>query len=190
MAIENMDCAEIFSALLSQQKKAVSFHEQLCVVFNFLNLHGFKRWHEYQNVTESETMRKIYRHYIKHHDRLIKPLPLEGMDEIPNDWYNAERSEVTSAIVAQYTKRGLQAHIQWETDSLENLQAFAKRLLALGEIDDYSFVARMICDVSKELEKVKRVYYKISATGFDVVFIEEMQDEIHDKYKERLQKCR
>lgn len=186
MAIENMNSAEIFSAILSQQKKAVAFHEQLWIVYNFMNLHGFKRWHEYQTVTESEMARKIYRHYIKSHDRLIKPLPVENLDEIPNDWYNAERGEVTSAIIAQYTKRGLQAHIMWETESLENLEAYAKRLSDLGEINDYKFVSHMICDVSKELEKAKRVYYKISATGFDVVFIEEMQDEIHDKYKELL----
>ena len=186
MDINSMGCAEIFAALLAQQKKAVAFHEQMCVMFNFMNLHGFKRWHEYQNVSESATMCKIYRHYIKHHDKLIKPMPVEEINDIPSDWYNAERGEVTSAIIAQYTKRGLQAHIQWETDSLDNLNAFAKRLFELDEIDDYKFVSCLICDVSKELEKAKRVYYKISATGFDVVFIEEMQDKLHDKYKEML----
>ena len=158
------------------------------IMFNFLNLHGFKRWHEYQTVNESATMRKICRYYIKQHDRLIKPLPIEDINEIPSDWYNAERGEVNSAIVAQYTKRGLQAHIQWETDSLDNLNAFAQRLCDLGEMADYKFVSCLICDVQKELEKAKRMYYKISATGFDVVFIEELQDKIHDKYKEMLKK--
>ena len=186
MDINNMTCAEIFSELLSQQKEAVSFHEQMSVVFDFMNLHGFKRWHEYQSVAESKIMRKIYRHYIKCHDKLIKPISTESIEEIPKDWYNANRGEVTSAIISQYTKRGLQAHIEWETDSLNNLNSFAKRLFELGEIDDYKFVARLICDVSKELEKVKRVYYKASATGFDVVYIEEIQNKIHDKYKEKL----
>ena len=188
MAIDNMNVAEVFEGLLTQQRKAVNFHEQLCVMYNFLSLHGFKRWHEYQAVSESETMRKINKHYIKHHDRLIKLVPVEDAKEIPPDWYNAERNEVTTAIITQYTKRELQAHIQWETESLHNLESYAHRLFDLGEIDDYKFVLGMICDVSKELEKVKRVYYKISTTGFDVVFIQEMQDKIHDKYKEMLRK--
>ena len=184
------DSAEIFSAILARQKKALSFHEQLCIIFNFLNLHGFKRLHEYQYRTESDTMQEIHRHYIKQHDRLIRVVPVESASEIPNDWYNAERNEVDGSIISQYAKREFQAYVQWESDTLNELERYAHELMEIGEVKDFAFVKAMVCDVAKELERAKRLYYKMSATGFDVAFIEEMQDEIHDKFKEKLKKCR
>ena len=178
--------SEIFSALLARQKRALLFHDQWCVIFNFLNLHGFKRIHQYQYLTESKEMLKIQRYYIKQHDKLIKPVPVEPVNEIPNDWYNAERDEVSANIMAQHTKRVFQAHIQWESDTLALLRKSAHELMEQGEIADYEFVASMIDDVSEELEYAKRLYYKIAVSGFDIIFIEEIQDEIHDKYKRRM----
>ena len=178
--------SEIFSALLARQRRALLFHDQWCVIFNFLNLHGFKRLHQYRYLTESKEMLKIQRYYIKQHDRLIKPITVEAVSEIPNDWYGAERSEVTANIIAQHTKRVFQSHIQWESDTLALLRKSARELMEQGEVADYEFVSDMICDVSKELEYAKRLYYKIGASGFDVIFLEEIQDEIHDKFKEKM----
>lgn len=177
---------EIFSALITRQKKALEFHSQLSIIFRFIGLNGFSRLHECQFYEESKMYNKIIRHFIKTHNKLIRELPMESINEIPTDWYNASRDNVTPAIISQYTSKEFQAYVKWETETLMELKKHASDLLELGEVKDFKFVSHMISDVSCELEKAKRLYYKLASTGFDVVYIQEMQTELHDKYKEKM----
>ena len=177
---------EIFSALITRQKKALDFHSQLHIIFRFIGLNGFSRLHEYQYYEESKMYNKIIKYFIKSHNKLIRELPTESLNEIPTDWYNASRDNVTPAIINQYTNKEFQAYVKWETDTLMELKQHASDLLELGEVKDFKFVCCMINDVSCELEKAKRLYYKLASTGFDVQYIQELQKELHDKYKEKM----
>jgi hypothetical protein len=46
----------------------------------------------------------------------------------------------------------------------------------------------LACDVSCELKKLDRLKLKLSSVDYDGIYIEEMQDELHDKYKKKMRK--
>lgn len=184
--IQNMTQAEIFSEILARQIKALMYHEQWAIMFDFLNLNGFRCLQEWRYICESETMRNIQKHYIGNHDRLIPEKKINAVYEIPDDWYTAKREDANPNNISQFTERICQAHMEWETETLEFLNAYSKRLLELSEMNDFTFVQNMIKDVAYELKQAKTLWLALGSTDWNVVYIQEIQNDFCKKYKKKM----
>lgn len=53
-------------------------------------------------------------------------------------------------------------------------------------VADAEFVSCLICDVSHELECLEKIYIKLKATDFNMMYIFEIQHDIHEKYKKKM----
>lgn len=176
-AVSSMSVEEIFSAITERQVKALMFHSQLSTLFDFIGLSGFEKMHRHQYICESKTMMKVSRHFIKNHGKLIPENRVESIQEIPSDWYRVTRDNVTPNIISQYANKELTTWIQWESETIEHLSEYAKRLCDLSEMIDYQFISEMIDDVKHELNHAKCIFYKIKATNFSVDYIMDIQND-------------
>jgi hypothetical protein len=183
-----MNCDEIFTAIIDRQIEALMFHDQMADYFDFMNLHGFKRMHEYQYCTESVEYRKTKRYFINHHSKLISDSGVKAKNYIPADWFNHRREDVSGKLMRQKTEEAFSLYREWEAETLRLYQEYAKMLLDMGHVSDFEKVSCLACDVSCELKKLDRLKLKLSDIDYDGVYIEEIQDELHTKYKKKMKK--
>lgn len=180
-----MTASEIFSEVLNNVLEGVMLHEQLANYFDFLNMHGFKRLHEYHYLDESANMRSLKRYYINHYNMLPPIETAENPNIIPTNWYNYTRQQVDSATKKTAIKNGLTAWQAWEAKSKKLYEKAYTELCDIGEIATACKIKELVCDVDCELKNADRLVIKLETIGYDLNTITLFQDEMHEKYKKK-----
>lgn len=188
--LKQMDCGKLYSVLNKRMTTALMLHSEMSDYFNFIGLHGFKRMHEYQYFKESIGKRRLNRKYLDMHNMLISEKGHEKIEVIPSDWYKHTRMDIDDSVVPKYTRMALKTYMGWEKETMELLENICHVMLDRGKISDYSVMKCYLDDVSCELKKVYRLAEELNSVGYDVLYIEEKQKEIHDCYKEKMKKLR
>lgn len=185
MAVENLSCLELYSHVNSRMITALMFHDQMADLYDFLNLHGFKRLHEYQHLSESIERRKLKRYVLNHHNKLLMDENIENPKIIPVEWFEYKRFDVTPQVRAQSVRKSFQKYKEWEHETKEEYSCVCKKLIDMGHMADYEFMSKILGDVDKELKMLERVYLKLESCDYDIAYILTIQDELHKKYKEK-----
>lgn len=180
-----MTCREIFAHMLTRQIYALMFHDQMADYFDFLGLHGFKRMHEYQFLSENVLLRKMQRYYINRYNEIVEPHEVDDPEAIPKEWLKHKRSDVTPQIKKRSVKEAFEEYREWEKETEKCLCEYAKVLQDKGMLMDYSFIMDMIEDVCCEIKRVERLMLKLSSVEYDMTYIEEIQDKLHERYKRK-----
>lgn len=183
--ISSMSCREIFSCILTRQVYALMFHDQMANYFDFLGLNGFKRMHEYQYISESIGFRKLQRYYINRYNELVQPHEVSDPEAIPSEWMNHNRKDVTPQIKKRSVKEAFEEYREWEKETEDHLCMYANALCERGKLMDYSYVMGMVEDVCCELNRIDRMMLKLSGVDYSMEYIEEIQGELHEKYKKK-----
>lgn len=183
-----MTCKEIFSHILSRQVYALMFHDQMADYFDFLSLHGFKRMHEYQYLYESISFRKLQRYYINRYNELIQPHDVDNPEAIPLEWMKHKRADVTPQIKKRSVNEAFDEYREWEKETEECLSKYAKVLYERGMLMDSQYVMELIEDVCCEIKKIERLMLELSSVDYDMDYIQEIQGELHEKYKKKTHK--
>lgn len=71
------------------------------------------------------------------------------------------------------------------SETKEVYEQYAHTLRENGHVADAMFVECLVEDVSEELKTVECMINDLISTGYDMVYITEIQSEIHDKYKKK-----
>ena len=182
-----MTVEEIFKNLSTHMIKGVMIHEQMANYYDFLNLHGYKRCHEYHMMKEMCSHRSLCRYYINHYNKLIPEDEFDTPAFIPESWYSHVRQDVDTATIKTSVKTGLVKWVEWERDTKALYQQMYSELIALNEIASAMKVKEFICDVDCELKKAERYLLSKEAVGYDIVMIVSEQKDKHDKYKKKLE---
>ena len=181
-----MTVEDIFKQLSSHMIKGVMIHEQLSDYYDFLNLHGYKRCHEYHAKCEMKHMRKLHRYFINHYNRLIGEDPIENPDVIPNSWYRYTRQEVDANTKRNAVKSGIERWVAWEQETKTLYEQMYKELLELGEVSTAKRVSCEICAVDKELKWAQRKHIDLVTVDYSISYILGEQNHLHDWYKEKM----
>lgn len=183
-SIESMTCTEIFQTIAQRQVLALMFHDQMCDLYDFLSLQGFKRLHRHQYLSESEEFLNVKQYFMTAHNKLLD-IGDTGQPEkvIPENWYGYTRLDVTPQIVKQNIELSFKAYKTWEEDTKRMYEACSKALFDMGLVADSEEVNRLIKDVSKELELIYDTMLRLKASGYDIVYTLELQDWFKKKYK-------
>lgn len=184
-APSDMSYTEIYEKICSNMLTALMFHEQATDIFDFLNLHGFKRMHEYQYMAESVERRRLKRYVLNHHNILVKDIQSEKLQIIPKEWYNYTRKDVTPQVRTQYIEKIFSDYCDWETASKQLYENCAKNLYELGMLADFQRVMELVDDVDCELKILERLYLEIKSVDYNEVYIATMQPELHEKYRKK-----
>lgn len=177
---------EIFSEINNRFIGAIMMHGQFADYFDFLGLRGYKRLHEYQHLAESIERRKVCRYYINHHNALIKEDFSGEVNIIPDAWYTAKRLSVGKSTKQKAVEDGFIEYHNWESETKYIYEKYSQKLREAGAVADAIFVEKLVEDVSAELQTVERMISDLISTGYDMVYITEIQSEIHEKYKKKL----
>lgn len=185
---DNMSPSQIYAEINRRQITAMMLHRELSVMFSFLGLQGFKRWQEYRYKKESDENIKMQFHFIDYDNHLIPDMNVEAIHIIPNDWYNAENLNVSASTKKSYVNRAMLEWQEWEEETKEVLEHYYMILLKQDNVCDAEYVMCMLKDTSKELKKLERCMNKLKLVDFDTVYIAEIQEELHNKYKKKMGK--
>ena len=182
-----MTVEEIFSKVSAHMVKGVMFHEQMSDYYDFLNLHGYKRGHEYHAKCEMRAMRKLHRYYINHFNKLIVEERVEDPKAIPDGWYKYTRQEVDANTKRNAVKDGIEKWVAWEKDTKDFYESMYIELLDLGEVAACKKMACLVKAVDKELKWAQRHHINLVTADYSISYIMGMQDTWHDWYKKRME---
>lgn len=178
-----MTVDEIFAKVKAHQVEGIMFHDQMRQYFDFLNLHGFKRMHEYHFFEENEQMVKTCSFFLNHANKLISNADVDSSNRIPNSWYNYTRFNVDATTKRRAVKDGMAKWVEWERDTRELYMQAYSDLMEIGEIDFAEYVLDLVKDVSDELKYAERLYIELENCDYDMVYLSEIQPKFHKKFK-------
>jgi hypothetical protein len=177
----------IFNEIIAHQIEGIMFHDDLADMFDFMALKGYKREHEYHALCEFAEMRGMSRYMINHISHLPNTdnIIVSRETPIPQSWKatNVTRYNVTESDRKSKVKELLTKWVEWEKDTKEFYQKKFKELCDEGYIACADKVNKLVKDVDCELKHAERQWLDLSAVGWDMVYICEMQENIHDKYE-------
>ena len=179
---------EIFKTLSSHMIKGIMIHEQMADYYDFLNLHGYKRCHEYHSKCEMKAMRKLHRYFINHYNKLIEEEIIENPDVIPSSWYRYTRQEVDTNTKRNAVKAGIEKYVAWEKETKELYENMYNELLDMGEVAAAHKLSCYIHDVDCELKWAQRRHIDLLASDYSISHILGEQKYLHDWYKKRMHK--
>ena len=166
--------------------KGVMLHEQMADYYDFLNLHGYKRCHEYHSKCEMHSMRKLHKYYINHFNRLIEETSIDDPAVIPTSWFKYSRQDVDANTKRQAVKSGIEKWVAWEQNTKSLYQRMYNELCSIDEIAAAKKVACLIKDVDGELKWAQRRHISLVAADYDMGYILSEQRYLHDWYKEKM----
>ena len=175
-----------FSEINARMIAALMFHDQMADYFDFLGMKGYKRLHEYQYFTESLERKKLNPYYINHHNKLIPDIYSGQVTMIPENWQTANRISVGKSTKQKGIEDGFNQYHEWESETKNLYEHYSSRLREMGAVADAIMVEKLVEDVNSELKKLERIIVDLISSGYDMVYITESQQRIHDKYKAKL----
>lgn len=178
---------EIFETIISHLTKGVKFHDKMMDLYAFMGLDGFKKMHEYQYLTESMDRRHVKCYAIEHMNLLVRDTcDDQGLDFIPQSWYDYSRQTITSESKKQYIGPSFQGYKQWEEETKELLSYCANELMYMGEMAHFNEVMEMVDSVEEEMHELESLMLKLSAVDYSIEYVMDLQDSICEEYCEKI----
>ena len=181
-----MTVDEIFSKIVSHMAKGLLIHDQISIMFGFLNLEGYQKQHEYQYYSESIEYKNIQNYFLEHYYKIIQLEEIKKPDIIPPTWYKYSKMDVDISTKRSTIKTLMKKWIDWETDTKNELQKYYKELLDLGEICSDLKLSDFLKDVDNELVIAQTEYLNLEAIGYDMSEIVNRQEALYKKYTKQI----
>lgn len=178
----------IFSEINARMIAALMFHDQMSDYFDFLGMKGYKRLHEYQYFAESLERKRLNQYYINHHNKLIPDIYTGKVAMIPENWQTANRISVGKFTKQKSIEDGFNQYQVWENETKTFYELYSVKLREVSAVSDAIIVEKLVEDVDMELKELERIIVDLVSSGYDMVYITETQQRIHDKYKEKTRK--
>ena len=177
-----MTVEEIFTTINSHMITGIMLHDQLAEYYDFLNLHGYKRCHEFHALEEFATRRSLVRYYINHYNKLLPDAPVEDPRAIPGGWRSYERKQVDVSTKKRAIRDGMALWEEWENKTKSLYEKSYTQLCELGEIAAACKIKELVADVDQELKVATRKSIELQSIEYDLSTIYLCQDELHEKY--------
>ena len=181
-----MEINEIFRDISAHLIKGIMLHDQLADYYDFLNLHGYKRCHEYHAQCEMMAYRRLHRDFINHYNRLIEDQQVSSPDAIPASWYRYTRQDVDTNTKRQAVKSGIEKWVAWETETKAMYERMHSALMELGEVGAAKKICCCLMSTEKELKWAQRKHIDLVTADYDIGYILGQQDHLHDWYKDKM----
>lgn len=180
-----MTVAEIFAEINTHMIEGIMLHDQFAEYYDFLNLHGFKRCHEYHAMCEFSERRGLVRYYVNHYNKLLPENAAKNPEAIPASWRGYTRQEVDASTKKRAIRDGFNRWCEWETETKKLYEKAYANLMELGEVAAACKVGELVKDVDQELKKASRKQAELASTDYDLAAIYLCQPDMHEKYKRK-----
>ena len=181
-----MTADEIFSLIASHMAKGLLIHNQLACAFNFLNLCGYKKCHEYHYFEEAYHYRCLKDFYVDNYGKLIVEKQEEAPEIIPSNWFKHVKGDVDANTKRAAIKDLMKIWVDWEKETKKLLENCYKQLYEQDEICAALKIAKCLQDVSKELSYAEEKQIDLDSSGYDMSIIIDKQNSLKKKYQEKI----
>ena len=162
---------QIFSDISAHQIKGLMVHSQLADYYKFLGLGKYADCHEHHYKDESNSWRSLSLYYIEHFNRLVPEQEISNPNIIPADWFKATRQEVDIPTKRRAVEKGLQAWVDWETETKRLYEEAFAELLSMSEGATAMRIKKCLCDVDYELAEAQKYLLNKKAVDYDILHI-------------------
>ena len=170
---------KIFSRLSSHMIRGLMMHNDFAIMFDFLNLRGYRKEQERHYFEESFNYRCLNNFYLEHYNKLIVEDKVDNPKLIPSLWFKYTRMDVDASEKRNAIRDIYKEWVNWETKTKELYESCYKELYDLGEVAAAMYVARLIEDVSEELAGAQAKFLDLEAHGYDMVTIIDEQPRLY-----------
>ncbi len=177
---------DIFNTIASHMTKGLELHMQLIFAYNFLNLSGYEECQKYHFLEETKNYLDLKKFYSDNYNKLIQEEKLEKIEIIPANWFNHIKQDVDTGTKRSAIKDFMNAWITWEEEVKTFLQICYKQLYEQNEINAALKIADLIKEVSQELEHARKTQINLESSGYDIIYILEIQDSLQKKYNKKI----
>ena len=143
---------------------------------------------EYHALCEFKTRRKVMSYYLNHHNRLPLAEKAANPKAIPENWYNYTRQEVDAGTKKRAVRDGFAKWVDWEKETKKLYEEAVCSLYEIGEIATACEIKKLVKDVDHELKTAQRKAIALASIDYDMPTIYCEQQEIHDKYKNKMKR--
>lgn len=181
-----MDVKELFARLSKHSSEGILFHSCLADYFDFLGYNGFKCIQEYRFIYESLDLRKLHRYFIEDYNMLIPTDDIAHTSPIPEAWQDFTRQEVGTEARRNAVIECFDKWVKWEQETQMLLEDTYKELTDQVAIAAAEWMAERIKEQGKELKVAEKMQLKLQTVDYDPECVFSIQDELHEKFKEKL----
>lgn len=160
-------------------------HSQMADYFDFLNLHGLKRWHEYQYFSECAEMRGLHRYAINHCNKLICDYSIENPKVIPSNMENYTRFDVDGSTRKNAVRNCFEKWFYWESEKKSALEKYFRTLTEKSKIAEANKINDLICKTDEELKRIARKMIEYKSVDYEMEYILYQQHEMHEHFAEK-----
>ena len=178
----------IFERLSAHFIEGMMIHDQFANYYDFLGFRGYKRCHEYHFLSETMSYRKLNRYYINHHGKLIPEMEVDDPNVIPGSWIRYKREDVDTSTKRNAVETAIKRWVSWEKETKSMLEEGIKSLCEAGKMADAMFLKKFLKSVDCELKYAERKMIELQDVNYDIGFIMQEQECIHDKYIKKMGK--
>ena len=130
----------------------------------------------------------MHHDYIDKHNKLIVDTfdISDRVSVIPSDWIKYTQNDIDDSVTAKFVRHAFEVYRDFETETRDLYSAIYCHMLIVGNVVDADVFKTYIDDVEHEIKDIDRLMHVMQNTGYDAVYIVEIQKEMHDKYKKKL----
>lgn len=183
-----MNTEDLFTELFEHLQKGLKIHNQLMIIYDFLNLKGYKKCQEYRFLEESYNYIKIKDFYMNNYNKMILIKDKEIEDIIPSTWYKHIKKDVDISTKRNAIKDMMKIWVDWEEETKSLLAKSYKELYDLNDICASSIILKYLNEVFQELTEAKEWQINLESHGYDLSVIITEQESLYKKYKKKIKK--
>lgn len=143
-----------------------------------------------EHYEESIGKRKLHKKVLDIHNKLIPIKGHEKPEVIPKEWYSHTRMDIDDSVLTKFVRSAMKQYKEWEEETKKFYEAVCCVFYEKGWLIDYNLMMCYLEDVQYELKKIYRMCEELNGTGYDVLYIVEIQNKIHEEYKEKMKKLK
>lgn len=181
-----MTIEEIFSTLLAHMRQGLHFHNSLMCVFNFLNLKGYAKCHEYHFYEESLTLCHLQSFLINSYNKLFYLEEDKNNNIIPVSWYKYMKQSIDVNSKRNAIRDMIQKWVAWEEEAKQLLEKTYRELYELGEVNAAIFIGSMVRETSTELVGAQELFISLESIGYDLSVVTEEQSNLYREYSKKI----
>ena len=160
-------------------------HDEMANFFNFLNLQGYKRWHENEHLENITKNRLINRFIISKGYLPLNVQNTEQFNIIPAEWHTHNMTEVSGKYTLEVTKQSFKDYLERMLFSKNATEEIAVHFSKHGDLATYKFLSDMVEHFDKDIKYLTR-YVSCLNKAESVDYIMEKQDKMHDEFRDEL----
>lgn len=172
---------DVYSEINSRMIAALMFHDQMADYFTFLGLPGYAKIHSRQYHAECREREEMKTYYIQRHGRILNDKFTGKVEVIPKTWKNVKSFAVGKGTKQKAVEDGFLLYREWEEETGKLYETYSKALYDGGNVIDALKVGELARHTAEELLMIDAIMIDLISSGYDMVYIAEMQKRYTEK---------